>query len=257
VHADLGAMLIGGVARCSSRRCTPGYGGGRRALRYKEDPTGRLQRTAMFVGVTTFAARRRLGGHRRGQAGHRRVHGIAPDGRPYSASDPDLVTWSNVTEAYSFLRASQLYGPRRFTQADRDQYFEEMSAVAPVGCQLGTAASGCGGLSAPDPPELYAGVQALTARDSSCVGRPTLEDRAVYAVIVGAAIGPPAGWARRELRLPSPPLSTRSCDALGTTLCTGLRWVVTAPPRGKRQRTRRELPTIVMPPSIGDDWPVT
>ena len=29
---------------------------------------------------------------------HRRVKGIAPDGRPYSADDPELVTFIHVAE---------------------------------------------------------------------------------------------------------------------------------------------------------------
>jgi len=235
VHADLGAMLIGGVGALLLQTLHPlVMAGVAEHSRYKEDPTGRLQRTAMFVGVTTFRskeeARRSIAAVKRV---HRRVHGIAPDGRPYSASDPDLVTWVHVTEAYSFLRASQLYGPRRFTQADRDQYFEEMSAVA---TELGANWAPRSEADAEAylrriRPELYAGVQALTARDFLLRGvAQRLEDRAVYAVIVGAAIGLLPGWARRELRLPSPPLlDSLVVTPLATTLCTGLRWVVTAP----------------------------
>ncbi len=36
---------------------------------------------------------------------HLGVTGIAPDGRAYRASDPDLLTWVHMAEVLSFLRA--------------------------------------------------------------------------------------------------------------------------------------------------------
>ena len=41
---------------------------------------------------------------------HRRVAGLAPDGRPYAASDPHLLAWVHVAEVDSFLGAYQRYG---------------------------------------------------------------------------------------------------------------------------------------------------
>src|SRR4249920_2024673 len=75
---------------------------------YRADPWGRLQRTARFLAATTYgtedqadqacATVRRV---------HRRVHGIAPDGRRYDANDPHLLTWVHIAEADSFLAAYQ------------------------------------------------------------------------------------------------------------------------------------------------------
>jgi len=85
------------------------------------------------------------------------------------------VTWVHVTEAYSFLRASQLYGPRRFTQADRDQYFEEMSAVATELVPTGTRSEAdAEAYLRRIRPELYAGVQHSLHATSSCVGSPNV-----------------------------------------------------------------------------------
>ena len=39
------------------------------------------------------------------------VRGVAPDGRPYSAADPDLVTWVHAAEVSSFLAAARVYAP--------------------------------------------------------------------------------------------------------------------------------------------------
>jgi hypothetical protein len=38
---------------------------------------------------------------------HQKITGTAPDGRPYAASDPHLLTWVHIAEADSFLRWRQ------------------------------------------------------------------------------------------------------------------------------------------------------
>ena len=61
---------------------------------------------------------------------HGSVVGIAPDGRPYSASDPTLITWVHAAEVRSFLSAATIYGTRTFTLGDQDRYVDEMARVA-------------------------------------------------------------------------------------------------------------------------------
>ena len=73
-----------------------------------EDPLGRLSRTGSFVTGTTYgsteSAERLIklvkGIHRRVRGTRRRP--------PYSASDPDLVTWVHATEVANFLKAWRL-----------------------------------------------------------------------------------------------------------------------------------------------------
>src|SRR5690606_38857594 len=64
---------------------------------YRGDPWGRLQRTSTVIAVTTFGtaddAERAVGAVR---AVHERVRGVAPDGRPYRAGDPDPLRWVHV-----------------------------------------------------------------------------------------------------------------------------------------------------------------
>src|ERR1700735_3778231 len=112
---------------------------------YRGDPLGRLQRTSHFVGITTFG---RTGGAQqaiaRVRAIHQRVTGIAPDGRPYTASDPHLLTWVHIAEADSFLRAHTRFGAEPLDQAGRDGYVADVARIA---AELGV----------PDPP--------LTERD--------------------------------------------------------------------------------------------
>ena len=70
---------------------------------YQEDPLGRLRRTAAFVGTTTFGTVAEAeAAIAQVQRVHRRVQGLAPDGRPYAADDPELVTFIHVAEVAEF-----------------------------------------------------------------------------------------------------------------------------------------------------------
>ncbi len=237
VHSDLPAMLIGGVCALLLQSLHPlAMAGVAEHSSYQEDPLGRLRRTASFVGTTTFgtvaeaeAAIAQV--HRV----HRRVRGIAPDGRAYSADDPELVTFIHVAEMASFLTSSQRYGNRVLTPEQCDRYYEE---VAPVALALGATWAPRSSDEVESyllrlRPELYAGPQARAARDWLLRGvarRPS--ERAVYSLVVAAAIGVLPGWARRELGLSvAGPLDllvdTVAVTPLTRGLSTALRWMVT------------------------------
>lgn len=236
VHGDVGSMVIGGLSALLLQSLHPlAMAGVAEHSGYREDPTGRLRRTAAFVGTTTYGTAEQAE-----QAiavvtrVHRRVRGVAPDGRPYRADDPDLVTWIHVAEVSSFLRAAQRFGPRGFSPDECDRYYAETSVVP---YRLGaawvpTSAAEVEAYLRRMRPHLYAGRQALDARNFLLRGvarRP--EDLAVYAVIASAAVSLLPRWARAELGIPHPPL----VDALavvpaGRALCAGLRWAVSAPP---------------------------
>jgi len=239
VHGDLPSMLIGGVTALLLQTLHPlAMAGVAEHSSYQEDPLGRLRRTASFVGTTTFGTVAQAEAaiaqvHRV----HRRVHGIAPDGRPYSAADPELVTFIHVAEVASFLASSQRYGTRPLTPEECDRYYEE---VAPVALALGATWAPRSSAEVESyllrlRPELYAGPQARAARDWLLRGvarRPS--DRAVYSLVVASAIGVLPGWARRELGLSVVgPLDLLVDTAAVTPLMRGLsaalRWMVTAP----------------------------
>jgi uncharacterized protein (DUF2236 family) len=132
VHADLPGMLIGGFAALMFQTLHPlAMAGVAAHSRFREDPLGRLQRTARFVAGTTFGAMpfvEELIGEV--TAVHERVRGIAPDGRPYSAADPDLLTFVHVTEVSSFLAGFQRYSPRPLLRVEKDQYLDEVAEIA-------------------------------------------------------------------------------------------------------------------------------
>ena len=108
VNGDLPSMLIGGIAALLLQTLHPlTMAGVDRYSNYRQDPLGRLERTASFLGTTTFGSRTEA---EAAVARVRRVHaavtGTAPDGRPYAADDPDLLTWVHAAEIHCFLTSS-------------------------------------------------------------------------------------------------------------------------------------------------------
>ena len=201
---------------------------------YRGDPWGRLQRTSYFLAVTTFGgASDAQDAIARVRAIHRRVTGTAPDGRPYAASDPHLLTWVHIAEADSFLRAHTAFGARPLDQAGRDGYVADM---ARIGAALGV----------PDPPrteaELTARIEAYRhelagtaqARDAArfLLLRPPLPllARAPYGVLAAAAVSLLPGWARWPLRLPRLPVTEAALvRPAGHAMTGAIRWAITAP----------------------------
>ncbi|WP_300612733.1 oxygenase MpaB family protein [Trebonia sp.] len=201
---------------------------------YRDDPWGRLQRTSRFVAVTTFGRRAdALAAIAKVRAIHEHVTGTAPDGRPYAASDPHLLTWVHVAEIYAFLRAYEVYGGQSLDQAARDGYVADMALIA---AELGV----------PDPPRTEAGVTATIGRyRPELAGTPQawaaarfllrepplpLVVRPLYRGLAEAAVALLPRWARSELRIPALPFA----DAVlarpaGHLVVNAIRWGISAP----------------------------
>ena len=239
VHSDLPSMLIGGISALLLQTLHPlAMAGVAEHSNYQADPLGRLRRTAAFVGTTTFGTVREAEqAVQQVRRVHRRVTGVAPDGRPYSADDPALVTFIHAAEVSSFLKSARRFGPRDLTPAQCDQYYEE---VAPVALALGAEWVPRSAADVEDyfrrlRPELHAGAQALQARDWLRHGvnrRP--EQRAVYAVLRAGAVSLLHPWARSELGLSSPlPLDllvdTVAVIPTSRAVSAGMRWLATTP----------------------------
>jgi uncharacterized protein (DUF2236 family) len=234
VHSD-SAMFIGAIRALLLQSLHPlAMAAVAEHSDYRGDPWGRLQRTSHFIGATTFG---RTGDAQqaiaRVRAIHQRVTGTAPDGRPYAASDPHLLTWVHIAEADSFLQAHSRFGTRPLDKAGRDGYVADM---ARIGVELGV----------PDPPrteveladrieayrpELAATVQAREAARFLLL-RPPLPviARAPYGVLAAAAVSLLPGWARRPLYLPRLPVTeTVLVRPAGRAMVHAIRWAVTAP----------------------------
>lgn len=132
VHSDFTAMLIGGVSALLLQMQHPlALAGVWDHSTFQQDMLGRLRRTAQFIAGTTFGNR-----HDAEQliALVRRIHGgvrgVAPDGRAYSADDPDLLTWVHVAEVSSFLRAYLRYRNPTLSLQRQNQYLDEIALIA-------------------------------------------------------------------------------------------------------------------------------
>jgi uncharacterized protein (DUF2236 family) len=201
---------------------------------YRDDPWGRLQRTSTFLAETTFGsavdAQRAVD---RVRGIHRRVHGVAADGRPYTATDPHLLEWVHIAEADSFLRAYQLYGAAPLDQSGRDAYVADMAEIA---AKLGVV----------DPPrsehelaqrldafrpELHSTPAAREAARFLLLTPPlSLAARAPYGVLAATAVSMLPLWTRVPLLLPYfPPVELTVVRGVGRVLVGGIRWALPAP----------------------------
>ncbi|HEX8803273.1 MAG TPA: oxygenase MpaB family protein, partial [Acidimicrobiales bacterium] len=208
VHGDP-SMLVGGVSALLLQTLHPlAMAGVADHSNYRDDPLGRLARTSSFVVGTTYGSTE-VAEHLVAvvKAVHRRVRGTAPDGRPYSADDPDLVTWVHATEVSGFLRAHQRFVPFPVRGEAADRYLHEMAVVAE---RLGATSvprsrvalhAYFGAMR----PGLEAGELArdaarfITTPVGPAAGNPLLS--AAHQVVIQAGVGLLPGWARDMLGL--------------------------------------------------------
>ena len=132
VHGDVTAMMIGGVSALLLQMLHPGaLAGVWDHSDFRRDRLGRLRRTAQFIGLTTYGGTAQAEGViARVRAIHDHVHGALPDGTPYSANDPALLTWVHVAEVDSFLRAWIAYREPALSGPEQDRYLGEVATIA-------------------------------------------------------------------------------------------------------------------------------
>jgi uncharacterized protein (DUF2236 family) len=132
VHGDFSSMLIGGISALLLQALHPlALAGVWDHSNFREDMLGRLRRTSQFVSGTTFGSRRDADWLiEKVRTIHLQVVGNAPDGRPYAASDPDLLTWVHVAEVSNFLAAHLRYRNPQLSGVDQDRYYAEIAVVA-------------------------------------------------------------------------------------------------------------------------------
>lgn len=204
VHADA-SMFVGGIRALLYQSLHPlAMAGVAEHSNYKRQPLRRLQRTAAFIRDTTFGNTRLVDAaiaHVRHV--HLRVKGIAPNGRPYAASDPALLRWVHCAEIDSFLAAHTCYGAAPLSPARTDRYIDEMAEVA---VRLGADwvprnARQLRGYFHDVRRELVGGRQALETAQW-LLNTPAQPGAWLpQALLNAAAVGLLPAWVRRELRL--------------------------------------------------------
>lgn len=211
VHADLTSMMVGGIAALMLQALHPlAMAGVDEHSDFRTDPLGRLRRTAAFVTAMTFGPTPLVEQHiAMVRAIHNRVTGIAADGRPYSANDPELLTWVHTAEHACFLWSYQRHSGRPLSAAEVDRYLDEVAGVA---IRLGAhwvprnqeqLESYFRRLR----PQLYRGPQAERAFDFLEQGAfPDAGTRLVYALLVRAAKATLPAWVRRTAGIELLPL---------------------------------------------------
>lgn len=132
VHADFTAMMVGGISALLLQMLHPlALAGVWDHSTFRQDMLGRLRRTSLFIAGTTYGglydAEQLIDKVRRI---HLQVVGHAPDGRPYAASDPELLTWVHVSEVSQFLAGYLRYVDPQLPLAEQDRYYREVALIA-------------------------------------------------------------------------------------------------------------------------------
>ncbi|RYJ17408.1 histidine kinase [Rahnella variigena] len=132
IHGDFSSMLCGGVSALLLQMLHPlALAGVWDHSSFREDMLGRLRRTSQFISATTFAPVRDANALiEKVKSIHLRVTGTDAYGTPYAASDPDLLVWVHVAEAYSFLQSHLRYRNPALSLSDQNRYYQEFARVA-------------------------------------------------------------------------------------------------------------------------------
>ena len=132
VHGDFPSMLVGGISALMLQLLHPlALAGVWDHSNFRQDLLGRLRRTSQFISGTTFGSTRDAEWLiDKVRTIHLKVVGTAADGRPYAASDPDLLTWVHVAEVSSFLAAHLRYRNPDLPRSAQDAYYNEIALIA-------------------------------------------------------------------------------------------------------------------------------
>jgi uncharacterized protein (DUF2236 family) len=200
---------------------------------FREDPWGRLFRTAEYVAVTAYGTTReaeRAGARVRGI--HRRLSGVEPgSGKAYRVDDPELLRWVHCSEVESFLSTAVRCG-LKLSREEQDAYYAEQTRnAALVGLDPATVPSSVDAMAAyfaDVRPQLRVGKD---ARDAAAfvlwppmpalvqLGTPA---RPAWTALATAAFAMLPRWARRLYALPGLPTTDLAATAAGVAFRRGL-----------------------------------
>lgn len=231
VHADA-ALFVGGLRALLLQSMHPvamqavdEHSG------YRDDPWGRLSRTAHFVAATTYGNEAvAAAAVERVRRVHTHVRGRMPDGREYRADDPHLLAWVHLAEVDSFLRIHQRFGAEPLTTGEADTYVAQSAEIA---VRLGvidppaTRAELASDLRRYRP-ELQATAAARRAARFLVLRPPIpLVAQPLYGALATAAVTSLPGFARRGLGLVAMPFDERLLGRPAGAMVVGaLRWTM-------------------------------
>jgi uncharacterized protein (DUF2236 family) len=207
---------------------------------YRDDPFGRLHRTGAFIAATTFGSQA-MAQQTVEAIGriHQRVAGTAPDGRPYAATDPALLTWIHIALVDSMLEAYLRFGTNGHLAAD-----DYVADMAVIGAAMGV----------PSPPTTHAELhEAFREVRPDLAGSAHVDDvrgfvlhpplstpaRMGYSVLARAAEDSLQPWARQLLGSPARSSWQRRVNAgLASAMLTTLQEALVESPARAAARVR-------------------
>lgn len=132
LHADFPSMMAGGLAALMLQSLHPlALAGVWDYSSFRSDMLGRLRNTIAFVARTTYAPRAAAeAAIAKVNQIHADIHGVAADGRPYSAEDPHLLNWVHCTQAWCYLQGYRVYCQKHIPTSAQDRYLLETARVA-------------------------------------------------------------------------------------------------------------------------------
>ncbi|RUT32287.1 DUF2236 domain-containing protein [Pseudomonas sp. PAMC 29040] len=243
VHGDFTSMLIGGISALMLQALHPlALAGVWDHSNFRQDMLGRLRRTGQFISGTTFGSTRDANWLiEKVRTIHLQVTGTGLDGRPYAASDPELLTWVHVAEVSNFLAAHIRYRNPHLSAADQDQYYDEIALVA----------ERLGATNVPRSRQQIADYLERVRPQLLCDERshevmclllnapaPSLLAKPFGALMMQAGIDLLPDWASDQLGLQQQPLTRKLVRAGVSSTAPILRWAVR---NGSVQRARRRM----------------
>ena len=233
VHADP-SMALAGLRALLLQAVHPlAMSGVEQHSDFRNDPWGRLFRTADYVAVTTYGTTEqagRAGAKVRGV--HRRLAGIEPEsGTTYRVDDPELLRWVHCVEVESFLSTALRCG-MRLSRADQDRYYDEQTTgAALVGLDSATVPGSVSQMAA-YLRDMQSELRLTEAARRSVrfilwppmpalvrLGTPA---RPAWVALATAAFAMLPRWARRIYGLPGLPTTDLAATAAGIAFRTGV-----------------------------------
>ncbi|MEN4905826.1 oxygenase MpaB family protein [Rahnella bonaserana] len=231
IHGDFSSMLCGGVSALLLQMLHPlALAGVWDHSSFREDMLGRLRRTSQFISATTFAPVNDANALiEKVKSIHLRVTGTDAYGTPYAASDPDLLVWVHVAEAYSFLQSHLRYRNPALSVSDQNRYYQEFARVA----------ESLGAVNVPDSvaavdaylqamrPQLRCDERTLeVVRLLQNAPAPSRLAKPVGSLMIQAGIELLPGWAATQLGISLSPLKRRRIRFATRRIAGVLRWAV-------------------------------
>ena len=238
INADLASVSQAGLPAIVLEILHPSVVAGVQDLsNYRQDPFQRARATLGYVLATTFGnteAATALIEHVKHV--HAYVNGTRPDGVPYRALDPALITWVHTCIPWMILRTFE-HTNRRLSNEEQDRYLAEQAVIGRMGGGESVPASAAelDDYVADMRPKLSVNAQTREFIDFLLTSPffpdlPDALDRRLHRFAVFAGMSRAPHWARELIGFDRPsPVTRRLIDPMLLADARRLRWAFGTP----------------------------